>query len=294
MVVVLVIGILLAIAIPAFLGARERAQDASARQNLDIAIKTVLALTGATGDSGSATAAELAVQEPSIDFVAIAASSSRIASVEASTTVGVGVATLSASGRCFGASIDPNGKVVSVQLTKNAGNVNAKTCDGATAVWMGRPLETPTPLGTIVEGSNGHGYQVQWTALTWAQAQAFAATQTWNAKTGHLATITTSEEQLIARRLIPVFDGAWIAATDAGVEGTWQWGDGPETGTTMLVGPGESGVVAPGQFNAFRSIQPNNFGGNEDCALIDLYSTPMGLWNDNDCNFVHYFVIEYS
>jgi type IV pilus assembly protein PilA len=294
MVVVLVIGILLAIAIPAFLGARERAQDASARQNLDTAIKTVLGLTGSTGDSGSATATALAEQESAIGFVAARSTSGRIASVEASTEFGVGLGVQSASGRCVGASIDPNGSVVPVQITKNANNINAKTCDGATALWMGRPLDTPIAPGTIVIGSNGHGYQLPWTALTWAQAQAFAATQTWNAKTGHLITITSAEEQLIARRLIPALDGAWIAATDAGVEGTWLWGDGPELGTTFLVGPGESGVVVPGQFNAFRSFQPNDFGGNEDCALIDMYSTPNGFWNDNDCNFVHYFVIEYS
>ena len=67
MVVVLIIAILVAIAIPTFLGQRETAQDRAAQSNLRNALateKTIFANTQAY----TATAADLAAVEPSIDW----------------------------------------------------------------------------------------------------------------------------------------------------------------------------------------------------------------------------------
>ena len=69
MVVVLIIGILVAIALPTFLGARERAQNRAAQSGLRNAL--VAAKTAYTDDSdysGADTDAELSAIEPSLDY----------------------------------------------------------------------------------------------------------------------------------------------------------------------------------------------------------------------------------
>jgi type IV pilus assembly protein PilA len=69
MVVVLIIGILVAIALPTFLGARERAQNRAAQSSLRNAL--VAAKTSYTDDSAytNADTAGLTLIEPSLDFV---------------------------------------------------------------------------------------------------------------------------------------------------------------------------------------------------------------------------------
>jgi type IV pilus assembly protein PilA len=71
MVVVLIIGILVAIALPTFLGARERAQNRAAQSSLRNAL--VAAKTAYTDDedyTGADSAAELDAIEPSLTYVA--------------------------------------------------------------------------------------------------------------------------------------------------------------------------------------------------------------------------------
>jgi len=75
MVVVLIIAILVAIAIPTFLGARERAQDKSAQSDLRNALTAAKVLYTDT-ESYVQTAAELEGVEPSLDFDDAVASSS--------------------------------------------------------------------------------------------------------------------------------------------------------------------------------------------------------------------------
>lgn len=68
MVVVLIIAILLAIAIPTFLGARERAQDRAAQSDLRNALTAGKVLYTDT-ESYDVTVAQLDGVEPSLDFV---------------------------------------------------------------------------------------------------------------------------------------------------------------------------------------------------------------------------------
>jgi type IV pilus assembly protein PilA len=108
MVVVLIIGILVAIALPTFLGARERAQDRAAQSSLRNAL--VAAKTAYTDESdySTATDADLDDIEPSLTYVGPAVDSA------APTTVSVQVsdagavvdqvwsgAAMSESGTCF-------------------------------------------------------------------------------------------------------------------------------------------------------------------------------------------------
>lgn len=108
MVVVLIIGILVAIALPTFLGARERAQNRAAQSSLRNAL--VAAKTAYTDDSdysGADTSAELELIEPSLDYVlgTVASTTATQVSVTVSGTAGSpevwSAATLSESGDCF-------------------------------------------------------------------------------------------------------------------------------------------------------------------------------------------------
>ncbi|MDH3499239.1 MAG: prepilin-type N-terminal cleavage/methylation domain-containing protein [Acidimicrobiia bacterium] len=70
MVVVLVIAILIAVAIPTFLGARTRAQDRTAQANLVTATKAQSSLA-ADRDSFTDIVADLQAEEPSLDWSGI-------------------------------------------------------------------------------------------------------------------------------------------------------------------------------------------------------------------------------
>ena len=102
MVVVLIIGILIAIALPTFLGARERAQDRAAQSNLRNAIAA--AKTHFTdGDTyvgfDAATAEGI---EPSLDFVSPSAAATQdTVTINQATATVVEMSTLSASGTIF-------------------------------------------------------------------------------------------------------------------------------------------------------------------------------------------------
>jgi type IV pilus assembly protein PilA len=107
MVVVLIISILIAIAIPTFLGAREGAQDRGAQSNLRNALTGAKVLFADDGTYVGATDVGLAAVEPSLTFTAstdvVAAFGS--VSVEVSTTSTANdtftAAAMSESGDCF-------------------------------------------------------------------------------------------------------------------------------------------------------------------------------------------------
>ena len=70
MVVVLIIGILVAIALPTFLGARERAQNRAAQSSLRNALVAAkVAYTDDSDYSGADTAAELTLIEPALTYL---------------------------------------------------------------------------------------------------------------------------------------------------------------------------------------------------------------------------------
>src|ERR1700758_2574494 len=69
MVVVLIIGILIAIAIPTFLGARNRAEDRAAQSNLRNALTNAKAIFTDKEDYTNANVAALTTAEPSLVFV---------------------------------------------------------------------------------------------------------------------------------------------------------------------------------------------------------------------------------
>lgn len=116
--------------------------------------------------------------------------------------------------------------------------------------------------------------------ITWEDAETAAAALTRYGSSGYLATITSEEENdFVAARL----GGAgWMGASDAGSEGTWEWVTGPETGDDFWIGD-EGGAVVPGEYANWDSgSEPNDSGGNEDCA--QFLAGGSGFWNDLPCS----------
>jgi len=105
MVVVLIIGILVAIALPTFLGARERAQNRAAQSSLRNALVAAKTAYTDTSDYTTATSAGLPAIEPSLTYLGAAAPSTGPTVVSVAVTGGTsGIwsgAALSDSGTCY-------------------------------------------------------------------------------------------------------------------------------------------------------------------------------------------------
>lgn len=114
MVVVMIIAILVGIAIPAFLGARKRAQDTASKSNLRNGLGTAQTIF-TDNQAYLATAAmvtALGAEEPSLDFVdgslvaGVSDAAKKISLLTATSTGGTGldqitIASKSGSGKCF-------------------------------------------------------------------------------------------------------------------------------------------------------------------------------------------------
>jgi type IV pilus assembly protein PilA len=137
MVVVLIIGILVAIALPSFLGARNRAQDRAAQSTLREALTSGRVVFSDREDYAGATIADFQAVDTSVQWVTSALSSTSPTTVSAGTTGGVlTLAAFSRSGNCFFMRDDPPsdtryGEITGVTWSScNAGN------GGAVPAWM--------------------------------------------------------------------------------------------------------------------------------------------------------------
>jgi len=139
MVVVLIIGILLAIAIPTFLGARTRSQDAVAKSALRTALTTANVIFTDSQSYDVAGPAALSAAEGSLTFndPGSASSDPRTVSVYAADDGWAG-AIRSESGTCFFIRTDPAGSVTYGSDTEASGSdcigKNAWT-NGTEAKW---------------------------------------------------------------------------------------------------------------------------------------------------------------
>jgi type IV pilus assembly protein PilA len=110
MVVVLIIAILLAIAIPTFLGARKRANDRAAQSSLRNSLTAAKTIYTDSQNYTLATPSELNNQEPNISHVAAGTASTGFKEVSvATTTDSFSAAAKSASGTCFWIKEDTGG-----------------------------------------------------------------------------------------------------------------------------------------------------------------------------------------
>lgn len=112
MVVVLIIGILLSVGIPTFVGARTRGQDVAARSTLYAAATAATVLSDFGADYSRASAGALAVFEPSLTYVegTVASTGPNEVSVDSSTAGEWTATARSASGTCFGIELTPSSR----------------------------------------------------------------------------------------------------------------------------------------------------------------------------------------
>jgi type IV pilus assembly protein PilA len=132
MVVVLIIGILIAIALPTFLGARQRAQNRAAQAGLRNALVAAKTIFTDNNDYSAATTTAMAAVEPSLSYVASGTASTgpTVVSVDPVSTTEWSAAALAASGNCYWIRDRSNGP----GTTYGSGTpCNGTTADGAAA-----------------------------------------------------------------------------------------------------------------------------------------------------------------
>ena len=138
MVVVLIIGILIAIALPTFLGARTRAQNKAAQSDLRNALVAAKTVYTDNSSYSTATATTLATVEGSLNFVTGAANltpSNEVSVVPESATVWA-AARLSAAGDCFYIADDASsGTTYGQTTTGTETSCTAASASAANASW---------------------------------------------------------------------------------------------------------------------------------------------------------------
>ncbi len=142
----------------------------------------------------------------------------------------------------------------------------------------------------ILNPANGHYYEHAITAsgITWDQANATASAATFAGISGHLATITSAEEQAF---ISTHFDFATVPGNGTFIGGFQPVGSAEPAGGWQWV-TGESEPVAPNYTN-WGLNEPNNLGGNED--VIEYPQNSTYLWNDIPRNFLRQsYLIEYT
>ena len=100
MIVVMIIAILMAIAIPTFLSTRQKAQDQAAKSNLRNALSTAQSIYSDKQDYSTVTPAAMSADEPSMTFQTAASTGPKIISV-ATASDRIILAVKSASGTCW-------------------------------------------------------------------------------------------------------------------------------------------------------------------------------------------------
>lgn len=137
----------------------------------------------------------------------------------------------------------------------------------------------------VADGGNGHFYERVDTPVAFEVARAAALAATHNGLNGYLVTVTSAAEDAFLINNVAGGIG-WTSGSDAAVEGTWAWLDGPETGTVFW----QNGVTLT--YAQWGSGEPNSFRGEEDYLVIKFGQT--AFWNDLPFNSGQGYYIEYS
>jgi Lectin C-type domain len=98
---------------------------------------------------------------------------------------------------------------------------------------------------------------------SWLEAYFTSLTYTCCGVQGHLVTISDAPEQEFVLKLVGTTQ-VWIGLTDIVNEGAMEWVDG-----------------TPFDFEKFRTGEPNDSGGREDCVMMT--SDGVGGWADSYC-----------
>ena len=137
-------------------------------------------------------------------------------------------------------------------------------------------------------GWQGHFYEYVPVQCTWNQAKTWTDSITFEGYPGHLANVTSAEEDAFIRSIVPPsMAQVFLGGTDATTEGTWVWETGPEAGTIFW----KDGASYGGAYTNWRPGEPNHYFPSEDYLV--MYQ---GGWNDAPGNdYLHQgYVVEYE
>jgi alpha-tubulin suppressor-like RCC1 family protein len=155
----------------------------------------------------------------------------------------------------------------------------------------------PGPCRAEYFPGTGNYYEfIPASGIRWSTAREVAETRSCNGLGGHLATITSPEENNFVRALVTT-DRAWLGGSDAAQEGIWRWISGPEAGTQFWQG-GPDGQPVGGAYVNWAPGQPDNFTGVEHYLWMWGPTDPggrRGFWNDASAEATGGgYVVEYS
>ena len=159
--------------------------------------------------------------------------------------------------------------------------------------------------GQIVRGPNGHFYQViAAPAIVWDDANAAANGSSLCGKSGHLATITSNEENDFVNSIRDAFVTAngggpqyWVGgfqtSKDDEPRGNWMWVNGEGSFPGANTGPA---------FSKWAAGEPNDCGGVEEHLTLGRFANSPGqsfdgsLWNDEGCapGSIAGYIVEYD
>jgi hypothetical protein len=140
--------------------------------------------------------------------------------------------------------------------------------------------------------ATGHWYELVADAVTWPQAAAKARALSHKGLRGHLAIVTSQEENDFLTAMLrqrgpqdvwQVWLGGLQPPGSEEPKGGWCWMDGE-----------------PMDYTHWFSCEPNNSSGSEDYTLImgvpadTGAATYLGWWNDAEAGSLHPFIVEYE
>jgi hypothetical protein len=129
--------------------------------------------------------------------------------------------------------------------------------------------------------ANGHWYEAisPSPTLTWEQASEAAQARTWMGMTGHLATITSQEEQDFIATLLggdSYFVAGYQDPTSSAPADNWHWQTAETWGYTN-----------------WSANEPNDYYGPGAEACLEVYGNT-GKWNDVRCIEAKSYIVEYD
>lgn len=146
---------------------------------------------------------------------------------------------------------------------------------GATAALIASLLASSVHAQQVFFDGTGNYYELVTTNATWEEAESFAAERMLFGIEGHLATLTSQEENTF---LLDTFGGlsGWIGLSQAA--GSIE----PDQGFEWVTGE-------EFDFSAFGGAEPNNAGGNED--FVEFFN---GNWNDLNATSARRYYVEFE
>ena len=132
-------------------------------------------------------------------------------------------------------------------------------------------LNTTAPANGLYLPPHVYIYKLTTRGFSWHASQEFC--RSWGGNLAVHGVKTLENRKKLIRILSTNKSYYWIGANDIESEGNWVWINGERASSSELI---------------WRSRQPDNFGGNQDCLLIDSnpLSSYFGLAYDNWCDSV--------